>query len=82
MKIGANFFLRLDVAVIPTVVIMDNVHEIKLLCMISLLSSLAAIARLNTLLAVIFERKHRLKMRNLTSIVEVAIIDSDELATF
>ena len=49
---------------------MDNVHEIKLLCMISLLSSLAAIARLNTLLAVIFERKHRLKMRNLTSIVE------------
>ena len=49
---------------------MDNLHEIKLFSVMSLLSSLAAVALLNTLLAVIFERKHRLKMKNLASIVE------------
>ena len=49
---------------------MDNLHRIKLFSVMSLLSSLAAVAGLNTLLAVIFERRHRLKMRNLASIVE------------
>ena len=49
---------------------MDNLHKIKLLSVISLLSSLAAVARLNTLLVVIFERKLRLKMRDLASIFE------------
>ena len=61
LKIGANYFLRFDV-VISTVVAMDTSHKLKLFSVMSI--SLAAVARLNTLLAVIFERKHRLKMRN------------------
>ena len=45
-------------------------HEITLFNVISLLSSLADVARLNTLLGVIFKRPNRLKMINVTSVVE------------
>ena len=49
---------------------MDNMHHIKVFSTISLLLSLANVARLNAMLAVICERTHRVKMQNLASIME------------